>query len=175
MARKIIYFLLAVILVSGGVWYFNSAKKTPGNLASISLSKKISMPEKVAELPKNNQVCIKESCFEVELALTDQQRAIGLMNREKLDINKGMLFIFDASNKYGFWMKNTLIPLDIIWIDKYQKVAFISKNTQPCQNNAVCPAIAPDKEALYVLEINAGLVEQNNIQINDQVKLYTGN
>ena len=104
--------------------------------------------------PKNqNQVCFEDNCFTVELAMTAQERTRGLMFREKLDSDKGMLFIFDGEGEYSFWMKNTLIHLDIIWINKDKKVVFISKNTQPCELDP-CPAINPDEKAQYVLELN---------------------
>src|SRR4030042_2848822 len=66
---------------------------------------------------KQNQVCFKKHCFSVELAVTPEEREEGLMFRKNLDSDKGMLFIFEKEGKYGFWMKKTLIPLDIIWID----------------------------------------------------------
>src|SRR3989344_2502586 len=71
------------------------------------------------------QVCFEEKCFNVELAKTDVEKAQGLMFREHLDRNSGMLFIYDEEGSYSFWMKNTLIPLDIIWINSQNKVVDI--------------------------------------------------
>jgi hypothetical protein len=125
-----------------------------------------------------NSVCIKpfgttqggENCFQVELAKTEAEKNRGLMNVAKLDKNKGMLFIFDKEGIYPFWMKNTLIPLDIIWIDNNYKVVFISPNAQPCLN-LICPSIIPPAKAMFVLEINAGIVEQINLKIGDEIKM----
>ena len=64
------------------------------------------------------EVCLKEKCFSVELAKTSAEQAKGLMFRENLSIDKGMLFIFEKEEIYPFWMKDHLIPLDIIGIDK---------------------------------------------------------
>lgn len=69
------------------------------------------------------QVCTDKVCFSVELARTTQEHEQGLMYRTELAPHEGMLFIFDSPGIYSFWMKNTLIPLDIIWLDdqKYIK------------------------------------------------------
>jgi hypothetical protein len=107
----------------------------------------------------------------VDLAKTYKEKQKGLMFEEYLEKEKGMLFVFDKEGIYPFWMKNTLIPLDIIWIDKNKKVVFVNENTQPCSNekelNSVCPSINPEINARYVLEINAGLVKELKIEIGD--------
>jgi len=119
--------------------------------------------------PKNqNQVCFKDDCFTVELAKTIQERTQGLMFRKKLDLDKGMLFIFENEGEYSFWMKNTLINLDIIWIDKNKEVVFISKNTQPCSSD-FCFIINSNKKALYVLELNGGTIDKFGLNIGDKV------
>jgi len=124
------------------------------------------------------KVCFKKNCFEVELAITSTQRALGLMNRSSLDQNKAMLFIFPDEGRHGFWMKNTLIALDIIWISKDKKVVYINKNTPPCESASPelqrgeqepCLSYRPDQSALYVLEINAGLAEKIGLQIGDKI------
>ena len=119
--------------------------------------------------PKNqSQVCFKDNCFTVELAITTQERTRGLMFREKLDLDKGMLFIFENEEKYSFSMKNTLIPLDIIWISENREVVFISKNTQPCKSDP-CPTINPDKKAQYVLELNGGITDKIGLEVGDKI------
>jgi uncharacterized membrane protein (UPF0127 family) len=118
----------------------------------------------------SGSVCIKERCFFVELAKTDAERGKGLMYRNELDKNKGMLFIFDKEAIYPFWMKNTLIPLDMIWADSNGKVVFISQNVQPCKS-LICPSVMPSAKAKYVLEINAGIAEENGLKLGDELKL----
>lgn len=105
-------------------------------------------------------------CFEVELAKTQQERDRGLMYRKELGKDKGMLFIFDQEGIYPFWMKNTLIPLDIIWIDSNKMVVFISENVQPCKS-LICPSVTPSSKAKYVLEINAGLCNEIGLKVGD--------
>ena len=122
------------------------------------------------ENKKTNQVCFKNNCFEVELAVTAEEQTKGLMFRENLGIGKGMLFVFSQEGEYSFWMKNTLIPLDIIWIDKDKKVVFISENTQPCLEND-CPSISPGKKAQYVLEVKGGTVQKISLAIDDKMDI----
>lgn len=115
-----------------------------------------------------SQACIKEMCFNVELATTPEEREQGLMYRDSLAADAAMLFLFGQEGNYPFWMKNTKIPLDVIWIDKDKKVVFISKNVQPCGAD-YCPDVIPAGSALYVLEIKAGMAEKIGIKRSDQV------
>lgn len=118
-----------------------------------------------------SQVCFEKNCFEVEVAATPREQTRGLMFRERLEENKGMLFIFDEEGNYGFWMKNMLIPLDIIWLNKNKEIVFIEQNVQPCKPD-VCPIITPNKAAQYVLEINAGLVDKIGIKTGNTLLFY---
>lgn len=117
--------------------------------------------------PKNT-VCFKERCFFVEIVKNDEDLKKGLMFRKELSLDNGMLFVFQKEDKYPFWMKNTLIPLDIIWLNKDKEVVFINKNTQPCLENN-CESIAPDKDSKYVLEINGGISDKINLGVGDKL------
>ena len=118
-------------------------------------------------------ICFSEKCFYIEVARTESERERGLMFRKNLSQNTGMLFVFDKEAIYPFWMKNTLISLDIIWIRKDKKIVFIKENAEPCDTDA-CPHINPAAEALYVLEINAGISENFGLKIGDSVDLHLG-
>ena len=72
--------------------------------------------------PEGQKVCFKDTCFRVEIVESERDRSIGLMYREKLDANKGMLFLFPVEGRHPIWMRNTLFPIDIIWLDKDNKV-----------------------------------------------------
>ena len=98
------------------------------------------------------KACINQHCFEVELATTKEQRAQGLMNRGHLNKKSGMLFIFERDLFPTFWMKNTLIPLDIIWINAQNEIVHIHKNANPLDETLLK---TPEKSR-YVLEVNAG-------------------
>jgi len=102
-----------------------------------------------------NQVCVSDRCIDVEIVDEEQERRQWLMNRSSLPSQSGMLFVFDEEAIYPFWMKNTLIPLDMIWIDKNWKVVDI-KTAQPCREDP-CPSYTPSWSWLYVLELNAGI------------------
>ena len=118
-----------------------------------------------------DKVCFKNSCFYVEVAATPYRRQAGLMGKRSFAQNEGMLFLFDREGNHSFWMKNTLIPLDIIWMDKNKKVVFIKNNAQPCRGS-FCPSMYPGKDSIYVLEINAGLCEEIGIKIGDECKFF---
>ena len=119
---------------------------------------------------KQNRACFKNHCFYIELAVTPEERSKGLMFRENLDFESGMLFIFKKEEKHSFWMKNTLIPLDIIWINKNKKVVFISEGVQPCKEY-FCSIIEPIENAKYVLEINGGISEKIGLAVGDKINI----
>jgi len=118
-----------------------------------------------------NQVCFKNYCFNVELAKTAAEMSRGLMFRKSLDSDKGIVFIFEKEGNYSFWMENTLIPLDIIWINENKEVVFKSENAQPCKEGYVCLSINPNENAKYVLEVNGGVAEKIGLKIGDKIIL----
>lgn len=111
----------------------------------------------------------REIEIEVEMAFTPEQRALGLMNRELLGDECGMLFVFEEDADGGFWMKNTLIPLDIAYLDSSATVVSI-KRMEPCEADP-CPTYDPGQAYRYALEVNAGALEQWGIALGDQVEL----
>lgn len=127
----------------------------------------------VLSRPQNNKkVCINTNCFEVEVAENFLQQTRGMMFRKSLQEDKGMLFIFSKEAIYLFWMKNTKIPLDIIWINSDNKIVFIAENSLSCDNSK-CPQIIPPQKAKYVLEINGKLCQKLNIKVGDSVNINT--
>lgn len=114
---------------------------------------------------------INNQKYFIEVANNDKSRQIGLSNRGKLDENKGMLFIFDKKGKYSFWMKNTLIPLDIIFIEN-NKIVYIVKNAKPeKETKGALPIYTTPNEADLVLELNAGQVDKHKFKNGDKVML----
>ncbi len=118
-----------------------------------------------------NKVCFREHCFAVELATTPKQRQQGLMFRESLGLDQGMLFIFPTEESHSFWMKNTHLSLDIIWVSKDKRVVFIKKDAKPCMEDS-CPIINPSQAALYVLEVNAGRVKQIGLGVGEELEFH---
>lgn len=126
--------------------------------------------QKFSQVSGKNYVCVKNNCYLVELAQTPVHRQKGLMNRSQLGEGRGMLFIFPESGNYSFWMKNTLIPLDIIWIDGSRHIVSIAENASPCRAD-FCPPLDPKASARYVLEVNAGQMSAIGAKIGDSVDI----
>ena len=113
-----------------------------------------------------NQVCFGDKCVQVEVVRKEEELHRGLQFRTSLAPDSGMLFVFQKSWSYAFWMKDTLIPLDMIWLDDARRVVHIEHNVPPCTADP-CPRYPPGHEALYVLEINAGYADQLGLKIGD--------
>ena len=108
---------------------------------------------------------------DVEIADTDAKRSRGLSGRSFLGDYEGMLFIFSEDVNNPFWMKDMLIPLDIIFINSEGEIVDIKENQLPCLPD-ICPTISSDYFYRYVLEVNAGFCEENGIDIGDVVIQY---
>ena len=102
--------------------------------------------------------------FTVEIADDDAERARGLMFRDELAAGTGMLFIHDAEEPQAYWMKNTRIPLDILYFDNDRKLVTQQRNVPPCSGGNRCPSYPSDQPARYVLELNAGEAERLKLQ-----------
>ena len=114
---------------------------------------------------------LRSAKIQAELASTEAQRELGLMNRKNLNANNGMLFIYNESSYLSFWMKNTLIPLDILFIDANKKIIDIQTMT-PCVKDP-CFIYISKYPAQYALEINAGSSKKLGIQVGDQLNFFT--
>jgi len=108
-----------------------------------------------------------ELIFNIEIADNEASRSQGLMYRKSLPESAGMLFIFPKLARHAFWMKNTLIPLDMIFLDANLVVVGIVANATPGSLNSRGVA----KESLYVLELNAGSAEKFSIKEGSQARL----
>jgi uncharacterized membrane protein (UPF0127 family) len=106
--------------------------------------------------------------IEAELAYTDANRSRGLMFRESMPADAGMLFLFPELDVHSFWMKNTLIPLDILWLNERKEVVYLI-TAQPCKKDP-CDPIIPLQKARFVLEVNAGFAKKNKIDIGSQME-----
>lgn len=104
-----------------------------------------------------------------EIADSPEERMIGLMNRESLERDSGMLFFFEDEEYRTFWMKNTLIPLDIVYIAGDGSIVDIAYAV-PCEADP-CPVYPSSAPAMYVLEVNAGYTAENGFGIGDKVNI----
>ena len=103
--------------------------------------------------------------FKVEIADTDLKRKTGLQCRIKMELNEGMLFIWKTEDFRSFWMKNTSIPLDIIFLNKAYEIIDISLNAKPFS----LKSISSKKKAKYVLELNKGVFASFNLSLKDKI------
>lgn len=103
--------------------------------------------------------------FDVEFASTPEQQSLGLMHRTELPKGAGMLFIYKPPRRIAMWMKNTLIPLDMLFAGRSGTIFFVKQNAQPLSEDLI-PAPG---EVSYVLELPAGTVKELGIQVGDQL------
>jgi uncharacterized membrane protein (UPF0127 family) len=106
----------------------------------------------------------------LEVAQTEPERNRGLMHRSSMPERAGMIFLFDRPGVYPFWMKDTLIPLDMFWTDTSGKVVWIAESVPPCQADP-CPEYPPTAVASYDIETNAGFARTHRVKVGDVLTL----
>ncbi len=114
-------------------------------------------------------VTLRDQTFSVEVADDDSERARGLMYRDRMDADAGMLFLFEQQGPQAFWMKNTKIPLDILYFDNDWTLVGWSLDTPPCSLGNQCPSYPSQAPARYVLELNAGTAARIGAQFGDKL------
>ena len=125
--------------------------------------------EDVEDPASIREISLKGHIFVLEIADTPAERALGLMHRESLAEDAGMLFVFSAERTLNFWMKGTLIPLDILYIDAEGVVVDIrTMHPQPGVPDSELRSYPSAAPAQYALEINAGLAESLGFAVGDQ-------
>ncbi len=98
-----------------------------------------------------------------ELVDTQEKRARGLMFRDQLATDKGMLFVFEEPGHWTFWMKNTKVALDILWLGADKRIVYVLENVPGCFQEP-CLQYQPDTDAVYVLEVPAGSVKREKLK-----------
>ena len=116
-------------------------------------------------------VTLKGQTYQVELALDDEQRTRGLMFRTHMDADQGMLFVFPDEQRRAFWMKNTEIPLDIMYFNSDRRFVSGQYNVPTCSAGDRCPNYPSDGAAKYVLELNAGVGKALGLAPGDELGL----
>lgn len=140
-------------------------------LAACAQQKPAAPPPESAPVTQNGPRVILPDGFaySVEIANDDELRAQGLMYRDQLKPATGMVFFFAEDSVYPFWMKNTMIPLDMIWIDSSKRVAHVKTDVPPCKIEN-CPSYDPEVPARYVLELAAGESAKHGLKAGDQLR-----
>ncbi len=108
--------------------------------------------------------------FSVEIADTQQKQTLGLMYRDEMAADHGMLFVFPNEAPRSFWMKNTRIPLDILYFDKDLVMVAASFDTPPCRVRR-CPPYPSIAPAMYVLELNAGTAAKLGVDLGARMTM----
>jgi len=121
-------------------------------------------------LPRGHVIFPDGTKVAVEIASTDPSRMRGLMFRQGLADNEGMIFVFPKVGFYPFWMKDTLIPLDMLWLDPDGRVISIARSVPPCKTDP-CPEYPPRAEALYVVEVTSGFAGRHSLKTGDLLVL----
>jgi uncharacterized membrane protein (UPF0127 family) len=121
------------------------------------------------QLPLSAQIKVADQVIQLEVAGTPEQQAIGLMNRTDLAADRGMLFLFESPRRASFWMKNTLIPLDMVFLLN-GKVQAISSNVPPCKADP-CPTYGPKVLVDQVIELRAGRAAELGLKQGDRLKV----
>ncbi len=144
------------VLIAG--WYSYHTFFRPS--AQIAVDKGAS----ASEVVKTVRARIASEEFVLEVADTPESRRRGLMERTELCANCGMLFVFDKPGEYPFWMKNTPLSLDIVWLHR-RKIAALAENTEPLSRKLINPGVIADE----VIELPAGTAKRLNLQIGQTV------
>ncbi|MEP6888179.1 MAG: DUF192 domain-containing protein [Nitrospirales bacterium] len=140
----------------------------------VSLALSVSMqaaagPDSLVQISTPNGATIQ-----AEIADTTEKRAKGLMYRDSLAKDRGMLFTFAEPQLWTFWMKNTRIPLDIIWMDGKKRIVHIERNVPTCsRTDDGCPQYQPNDNAMYVLELAAGVADALKLQRGTILKFHS--
>ncbi len=135
----------------------SSTVRTRSTAATVSLFALLSAPTPAFAQTAGYEhpIRIGSHEFKVELALDDEKRTRGMMFRNDMPPDAGMLFVFDDQQPLAFWMRNTRIPLDIIYFNREGKRVSIQPHAPPCRTER-CPTFPSTGEAMYVVELNGG-------------------
>lgn len=143
-------------------------------VVALYLSKSNFQASNVPFLPvqsSNAAVTINGAALKVEIADTQQKRSKGLSGKESIATDEGMLFIFEKTDKYPFWMKGLAFPLDFIWIKGETIVDLLSNAPFPApgQSDTALPIYQPKEDVDKVLEVSAGTIQRLNIKVGDVI------
>lgn len=109
------------------------------------------------------------SSVTAELAATPEQRQLGLMFREGVNSDQGMLLVFEEEDFFAIWMKNMKFPLDILWLDQEKRIVHIECDVPPCRADP-CASYIPKLPGMFVLELQAGSVKDNGLKLYDRLE-----
>lgn len=168
--------LLLYIIFIAGIFYFIQNKFNLFDVSFVddikigNLFKEKEEPKDTQEGLKDMQISVgdgKSVNLKVEIADSAEERALGLSLRSYLGDYEGMYFVFDQNTNSSFWMKDMLIPIDILFVDEKGFIVDIKEGQQPCTSS--CPSIFSSTSYRYVLEVNSGFCSTNGVKIGNGV------
>ena len=162
MKKKLYIILILVVGIVFGLFLFYEYQGSAGNFVTDDSS-----IIKGGDYEKRN-IILGGKTISVEVADTDLKQSLGLSGHRPLKDGEGMIFVFDKSYKYSFWMKDMLFPIDIIWIGEDFSIVDITENAEP---SSYPNLFTPKEKVLYVLEVGAGFVKENGLKISDTMIL----
>ncbi len=174
--RRIFIYLGAagiVALAGGGIYAAAISAVTPTHAPVSPISRPIVVAPPAAtsaeqQAPAGHTVLIKGERIRVDIVDTPAEREQGLSGRTGLGKNEGMLFVFDEEGQYGFWMKDMLFPIDIVWIASDGTVVYVVESATP---ESYPLAYVPPRAARYVLELPADWVRAHALSTGEKVSL----
>lgn len=151
------YMIISIILIALGIFiYFKFIKVNPNTTF------------------ENTKITIAADVYNIEIAKSAQQLSLGLGNRQSLCSKCGMIFVFPFEGVLPFWMKDTLIPLDIIWINSTNKIVSIQTATiETDKVDLQLHVYTNDEPAKYVIELNAGSAQKIGLKVGDSIDIPT--
>jgi uncharacterized protein len=162
--------LLLIIIIGSMIIFVNPAKKPVRRIVETANEQPASTPKPVFR--KDGELHFVDgktgkviNTVEIELADDDAEREQGLMYRDTMAENAGMLFMMESEEPQAFWMKNTILSLDILFADSDHRIVSIHKNCKPYSLDQ----IESGKPALYVVEVNAGYTGKYGIKVGDKI------
>ena len=107
--------------------------------------------------------------LQAEVMVSDEDRAMGLMFRPALPLDRGMIFVFETSDFHGIWMKNCRFPIDILWLDEERRIVHVAESVPPCKAEP-CPVYSPMRRAAFVVELSAGQARREKAVVGSTVR-----
>ncbi|MCW6035754.1 DUF192 domain-containing protein [Spirulina subsalsa FACHB-351] len=157
------------LLMLGLSGFLMGCSPPPQSLEEIPPSSLAQVPTEGQMLPISAIAQLGGQDIELEVARTPQEQAIGLMFRDEMPDNRGMLFIFSSAQRVNFWMKNVSIPLDMLFL-RDGTIQAIARNVPPCLQ-APCPTYGPNLDIDQVIELRGGRAAELGVQVGDRVSI----
>jgi len=165
-ANTQIKLLIFLSLIAGGFYFI----QTRYNIFEISPNQ-----AEVEQEKTTYKIWVKNSkgeqfAVDTELAVTQSEKNKGLSSRQSLGTNSGMLFVYENDSLGGFWMKDTVVPLDMIFTNEKGEILYIEQNAQPC-DRAPCKVYNPSIPYRYVLEVNGFWTRDRGVKVGDKIEI----